>query len=451
MGPALERARTGGVLALLFVFAVGLGAAGTSEAAPVRSVQRGSTILAPRATRAEVELAAVDPARAFVIFGVAADGATEPVDVQVTGRLAGPTRVAFERVGSAGTLTLTYAVVEYARDVLVWRGSNRDNAATTTRVALPAPVDPARSFPLTSMRMGGRTFGCTDLVRARLADARTLELSRGCLEANAVIEWQVIQHEGVRVTTGEVTFGREDVAATATLDQGATGNAWLLYAIESEGRGPPSPGTLLVRGAATGPRQLTFDRAVAGQALTVTYHLVDFHDGTRVFQGTERFAAGEDQRTIAVGASSADRAFLVTGGAGRFGRAPAVAGPAAGWFAGELLADGRARLIRGPAPGVPAELGWAVIQPLGASGGGGSPGTAAPRLDGAAAPEPTATGLGDGGVPGAPQVVDLAVGCACATGAGRRPAAGALLPMGVLASALLARGRRRRTGGRRAG
>ncbi|MDH3607517.1 MAG: Ig-like domain-containing protein, partial [Acidimicrobiia bacterium] len=121
------------------------------EKVVLKSLQKGSATLSG-ASPVSAAITEVDPSRSFLVFSVR-ENLGDPDDGTVTGRLASSTSVVFERIGSTGTITIEWSVVEFTSGVTVQRGTAA-MGANSVNVPITA-IDLTRSFPIVSMRTGG--------------------------------------------------------------------------------------------------------------------------------------------------------------------------------------------------------------------------------------------------------------------------------------------------------
>jgi hypothetical protein len=292
--------RAGSVLCLAFC----LGSLAPDQVLAADLSQRlaGTVTLAPGATTATATLSpAVDPTRSFLVFGVGENG-SDPADTLVSGQITSGSTLTFQRVGTAGTVTVSYYVAEFATGVSVQRGST---TLTGSPVSVPlAAVDLTKSFPILTYRAAGTNVNENDLVRARITSTTTLQLSylAGVSDTTPqVVEWQVVQYQDARVQAGDVSFGAAATTVGVTLPAPAVDptKSWLLFSYACGGGGCPngaSIGPKLVRGSLAnvpGPATtLTFSRSVTGpnETLDLSWYVAEFTDATGVQSGAAAFA-----------------------------------------------------------------------------------------------------------------------------------------------------------------
>jgi hypothetical protein len=350
--------------------------AGEARAAPIKSVQTGTVTLAAGSTSVTATLSpAVDTTRSFLVFGVSED-VGPPVDGQVSGQITDSTTLTFQRNGTATAITIKWYVAEFLSRVRVLRGSvTMSGTPGDTTVPLPA-VNPARSFPLISVREGGASYDGSDFIRAEIINGGAdLALYAEQAGPMPVVEWQVVEHLDANVQTNTTTLTMLQISNTATLAPAVNlAKSWLVYSYECRGNAPnwcdTAPGNAinsrLIRGVLTDGITLTFDRNVAAAAdedIKITWYLVEFTDATTVLRGSEPFAAAEAQRNVPLTSGQSGWAFAAGGGYMRGGRSALAADTDAGvgWFTLDLTSGSNLQITRGNTTAT-ADVGWFVVQ-----------------------------------------------------------------------------------------
>ncbi len=332
-----------------------------AHAAPVvvNSIQKGTATLGGGSASTAAVITAVDPSRAFLVFSVR-ENLGDPESGTVTGRLASPTSVVFERIGTTGTITLEWSVVDFASGVSVQRGTLA-MGATTVNVPISA-VDLAKSFPIVSMRAGGTVFSDDDFLRARLTATNNLELSTLNLNAN-VAEWQVVQYDGASVQSGDLSFGAGDTTRNATVTSVDTSKSWLIYSYRSNYSAMQNIGEKLLRGTISDSTTLTFDRSVSGTTNDLSWYLVEFTDATAVQHGSAAFGSSDTSKDVTITAVDSASSISVGGYQMTGGRSPYATNdvPGVGWFTLELTSGTNLHIERSAALAA-ADLGWYVIE-----------------------------------------------------------------------------------------
>ena len=98
----------------------------------LEGVQSGTATLSPGSSSVSVPITAVDPAKAFLVFGVEEDS-NYPGNSEVSGRLSGGNAVVFERTETGDTVAIRWQVAEFQSGVRVQRGTRGDGCADRDR------------------------------------------------------------------------------------------------------------------------------------------------------------------------------------------------------------------------------------------------------------------------------------------------------------------------------
>ncbi|MDH3605688.1 MAG: hypothetical protein OER12_01690, partial [Acidimicrobiia bacterium] len=332
-----------------------------AHAAPVvvKSIQKGTATLTGGSATTSAVITTVDTTKAFLVFNVR-ENLGSPDDGSVTGRLASSTSVEFERIGTTGTITLEWSVVEFSSGVTVQRGTEAMGAAT---VNVPiAAVDLTKSFPIVSMRTGGSVFSDDDFLRARLTATDTLELSTFGLNAN-VVEWQVVQYDGASVQSGDLSFASGDSSRNATVTSVDTSKSWLIYSYRTNFSATQNIGEKLLRGTVADSTTLTFDRSVSGTTNDLSWYLVEFTDATTVQHGSVAFGSSDTLKDVTITAVDPANSISVGGYQMTGGRSPYASNdvPGVAWFTLDVTSATNLRVERSAALAT-ADLGWYVIE-----------------------------------------------------------------------------------------
>jgi hypothetical protein len=276
--------------------------------------------------------------------------------------LSGTNSLVFERVGSSTNVTIEWSVVEFLSGVSVQRGSEPLNAPTKNVTI--SSVDLTKSFPLATLRIGGTVTSDDDFIRSRLTSATNLELAAFNDRADAVVEWQVIEYADASVQTGDLSFLSTEATKIATVPVAVdTSKAWLIYSYRTQVGTTSDTGQKLVRGLMTGPTSLQFDRDRTGQAIDVSWQLVEFTDATTVQHANAAFTSAELQKDVPITAVDSSRSIAVGGYEMRGGKSPYGSNDHTGvaWFTTQLTNDTNLRIRRDVTQSSTADLGWFVV------------------------------------------------------------------------------------------
>ena len=324
------------------------------------STQKGTATLTGGLSSTSATITAVDTTKSFLVFNVR-ENINTPVDGAVTGRLASPTSVVFERNGTAGTVTIEWSVVSFTSGVTVQRGTTALGAATTN---VPiAAVDLTKSFPTSSMRVSGLEFSHDDLVRARLTSSTNLELTLETYQGNNnVVDWQVIQYGDATVQSGLVSFGSGDLSRSATVSAVDTAQSWLVSSYSGAYSVLSNIGERLVSSEVTNATTLTFDRSVSGSTVDLAWYLVEFDDATAVQQGTEPFVLSDTTNDVTITSVDPASSIAVGGHQMTGGRSPYGSDdvPGVAWFTYDLTSSTNLRIQR-DSTAATAAAPWTVV------------------------------------------------------------------------------------------
>ena len=271
-----------------------------------RTVQSGTATIAANnpSTTATLSPALADTAKAFLVFSMSVDD-NRPEYTQVRGQITNTTTLTFQRDNTGGigaAVTIEWYVVEFATGVTVKRGSETMSSATRN-VTLTPSVDPNKSFPIISYQAGGGNMDRDDFIRARITGGgATLELTTNTIPTGGIVDWQVVEYDDSMVQTGDLSFLTTDSSKTATLTNTFNRNkSWLIYTYKTDNPAVADDiGEMLVRGVVTDNDTLTFDRDNTGQAMDLTWFLVEFIDDTVVQHANQNFTTSETQKDVTI-------------------------------------------------------------------------------------------------------------------------------------------------------
>ena len=323
------------------------------------NVQSGTLTLAGGSSSATATISAVDPSRSFLTYSLRGNSST-PSDFTINGVLTNSTTLTFSRVGTTGSVTIEWSVVEFASGVTVQRGTESIPNGGPIDVAISS-VDLSRSFVLANVTGDGNTYGTDDFVIASLTSSTNLRLDLGNgLGSN--VAWQVVQYNEAVVQRGTTSFGSGDASRTAVVTAVDPAKSWLVYNHSTVDGSANNIGQKLVRGLVTDPTTLTFDRSSTGQTMDLAWELVEFTDSTEVQHASANFTTSTTTRDVTVAAVDPTRSIAV-GGTTLFGGRSAYTSndnPGVGWFTTRLTSSTNLRVQRDAALAT-ADLGWFVI------------------------------------------------------------------------------------------
>jgi hypothetical protein len=344
-----------------------------SEAAGIKSVQRGTVTFTSGANRMAVTSPAfqpVEPSKTIVWGGIVHGGGrvsgANPNASRIAFELESGTTLALERLGSpTSTPVVEWQAVEFATGVSVQRGvRSLTTTETTVNVPIPTNVNINKSFVLISVapNMTGQGNDERWTIRAQLTGANNLELFRADSGIAVDVYWQVVEIQGASVQRGLTTFPANVNTASTNIPASVDLSKSFLIMSFAGGAGINGIETrYMVRGALTNGNTLTFNRvASSNHAVNLAWEVVTMNDGTTVQSGSRSTVAGSDtllDQTI--GFVDLSRAFVylsVQGGAsGATNSLDDVS------WTGALTSQTNLRLQRGVG-GSQGTVNWQVVQ-----------------------------------------------------------------------------------------
>lgn len=324
----------------------------------------------------------VDPDKSILFFSASVDHVNVQ-DGMVRGRLAGPTSVQFNRVGTGATITIRWYVAEFRGGVRVQRGTtvlpSTDSPESVLNVSID-PVELAKSFVLISQSQQGGGYNSDEFVRARLTSPTNLELASGVL-FGGTIDWQVVSMAWASVQRGDVSLTTAEASKTVNLTQAPysavdPGKSFLLVTWQNSNL--EAIGANWMRGritdGGTGPgTQLTLDRGTTTPAIGIDLHweLVTLNDGSAVWSGDTPFGTTQAQLDVSVNPPAGvdtNKSVAFLSGNQRGGRTAYDGSvgntdtPGPGWFTANLTSGTNLQLTRAATGGATADAAWFVVQ-----------------------------------------------------------------------------------------
>lgn len=341
-----------------------------ASGAQLKTIQAGTSTIAADASSTTASLTTVDMSKSFLVFGTSFDDSVgTPNCSQVSGQITNSTTLTVARAGSSGcpAITIEWYVAEFLSGVTVQRGS----VANADIINIPiTAVDMSKTVPMYTVRISGSNVNCDDFWRTRLSSSTNLELTANCVPGgvSGTLEWQVIEFTDSSVQTGEVSFLTTDTSKTANITSVDLDKSWLLVSMKTDTGDIANIGQKLVRGAITDATTLTFDRDSTGQALQVTYHVVEFSDGTTVQRGSSSFDSATVQNDVTISNVDPNWSLATAAGTGwRSGKTNYVTNDnmGVGSFTLDLTSPSNLRITRGATQSSTSDLGWFVVQFIG--------------------------------------------------------------------------------------
>jgi hypothetical protein len=284
-----------------------------------------------------VPIAAVDPARSFLMFG-SRHNSNRPVGSVIRGRIATSTTLELVRVTNEAapvTVTIRWYVVEYGCGVSVQRGEVAQTS-TSVDIAINPVGSLSQAFVTWSKTpdAADNTWDQNDPVVMELTSPGNLQLRANTATASHIVWWQVVEFTipaDISVQRGTTSLTGAALSATDTIPTPvAVGRTFILVHYLTSGTGADI-GARMVRARLTNSTTITFDRSVAGTPDDITqihWQAVELRDGSRVRRGSANLAAGVGSTTIGLYTVEPSRAVVFAsvqnGGGQNAGRSPYV-------------------------------------------------------------------------------------------------------------------------------
>jgi hypothetical protein len=338
------------------------------------SVQSGTAASSANGT-VTVVIAAVDPARSFLLFNTRHD-INRPVGSLLRGRIATSTTLEFVRVTNEATpvtIDIRWYVVEYACGVSVQRGQ-----VTQTATTIDVPITPigatSRAFVTWSKTPVNtdNDWSQDDPVIMELTSTSNLQLRVNNANASHVIWWQVVEFTipgDISVQQGTTSLLGAALSTTVTVPTPVdVGRTFVLVNYRTAGTGP-DVGARMLRAQLTDSTTITIDRAVSGTPDDITeihWQAIELNEGSRVQRGSASFAGGTATATINLQALALSRATAVTsvqsGGGQNVGSSPYVADDVLGVGAVTASVSSTQLTLNRTSTAAAADIGWFVVE-----------------------------------------------------------------------------------------
>jgi len=278
----------------------------------VATVQTGTTVLAANAATATQAITTVVLANAYVTMTYSANE-TSSGEGSLTCHLSDVAEITFARTVSTGApeITIRWYVVEDP-EITVQRGV-ADVATDPVNVTITEVVL-ANAFTINYTRRSGNNWGADDWCTSTLTT--TTNLAIGCTGAatGVTCEWQVVEHPRCNVQRGTLPFGTTDAELTDALTAVVIGKSLPLFSFVSGDGTTANIGQKMFRVVLTDAETLTFTREATGQAMSISWELVEFTDDTRVHYVPVAFGTGDTSQDDAVPPVALARAWPVAPG-----------------------------------------------------------------------------------------------------------------------------------------
>jgi len=319
-----------------------------------------------------VGITAVDPTRSFLVFS-SRSSSNRPPGSMLIGRLnATGTAVEFVRnTNETSTIDIQWSVVEFLSGVTVQRGEV-NQASTTINVPITPVASTSQAFVLWSKVPGAGHYiwSLDDPVLGELTSTSNLQFRVNEGSSGHVIAWQVVAFTNaadINVQKGSTsllgTTASVDVALPTPVD---VNKAFVLAGFRTSGSGA-DVGERMIRAQIIDSNTLRIDRSRTGDSLTeIVWQVVELKDGSSVQRGSEPFAAGVAQRSVAITPVNTNRAVA-------FASVQAAAGQSLGraaYNSDDIIGEASATLglasssidMRRNSTRDGADIGWFVVE-----------------------------------------------------------------------------------------
>ena len=285
----------------------------------VKQVTHGQVILEDTQLSVDVTLnTAITLAKSFLVFGVEQNDDT-PEEEWVRGQIINTTTLRFTRTAvssSNSDITISYHLIEFESGVAVQHGVLEDPSTGANDISLASTIDLSRAFVLLSASNTGTGLSDDEFYSAALPATDTLRISVLDGKIGNFIAWQVIEFADSVVQSGSVSFGTGDTVKPVTLASAVDASkTWLSFSYTSDNGTSTNLGQKMVRGEiSTNGTTVTFTRENSGQAIVLSYFVIEFTDDTTVQRGIETIATSELDAQVSLTAVNPDHALPILAG-----------------------------------------------------------------------------------------------------------------------------------------
>ncbi|MGE3166825.1 MAG: IPT/TIG domain-containing protein, partial [Planctomycetota bacterium] len=285
---------------------------------PTANVQSGTATSTANGT-VTVNIAAVDPSRAFLIFQTR-HNSNRPVGSMLRGRIATATTIEFVRVTNespAVTMNIQWYVIEYSSGISVQRGSI--GQASTSFTTPITPVASASDAFVTWSKTPAASdvdFGSNDLVLVEVppppATPDHLNFRTQGTGPGHTIWWELVEFTDpalVNVQRGSTALTGSTLTVDITLSTAVdVSRSFVLAGFQSTGSGSDI-GERMFRGQLINGSTVRFDRPVSGDNIEeISWQVVELFDGSAVQRGSTSLGTGVSQTAVSIASVELDRA-----------------------------------------------------------------------------------------------------------------------------------------------
>ncbi len=334
----------------------------------LKSLQRGTTVLAAGTASVTASIAAVDTTKTIVFINFSLSDAS-PGFGMVTRELTNATTLTFARLTatSSPAITIRWTVMEFDSGISVQRGFFLFDGIETTHNVPISTIILANSFVSITSRDTGTQYGDDDLYRAELTTTTNLAVSStGVPATSSRVYWEIAECTDWTFTTqtGNISFGTGDASLTAAPT--STPSSWLIFSFESALGTVANIGQKLLHGVVTSSTVLTFSRNNTGQTMVLTWFLVTMTDASNLQRGSQAFTTTDTALNVTLNPINPLNALAIAGGIYSKGGKSAYSADdnpgVGGWTDLNLTSGVNLTITRALTGTATAEVGWFVIE-----------------------------------------------------------------------------------------
>lgn len=275
--------------------------------AVLKAIQKGTITISAGNTSNTATITSVDTGKTYVTYTMASDTASTASDATACLVLTNSTTLTASRVGTNGTITIVYNVVEFLSGVNVQRGTLDDSAwsgvpTNSVNVTL-STIDTTKSWPILSIaRAGGTNYNGNGSPAAVITSSTQLQIKRNSTASSTglFVAWQVVEYQDCSVVSGNFTWSTTTIE-NASISAVTINKCALFVTVFRDDTTSTQflPDTALTA-ELTSTTNVRFRRG-ANSALGVVYwYLVEFTDATETRVVGDSFSVAGTQRNIAI-------------------------------------------------------------------------------------------------------------------------------------------------------
>ncbi|MFC1742059.1 DUF2341 domain-containing protein, partial [Nanoarchaeota archaeon] len=282
-----------------------------STGSSIHRVQSGTVLLPSGQYSVSDTITGVDMNKSILVFGAELDN-TNPNCGQILGRITAADTLEFSRNDDCAVdIPIHYYVAEFSSGVRVQRGLILYDSFT--RNISIDEVDLNKSFVILSWKQEGTGYNQDELVKANLSSSTNLELNAIGTASFRYLEYQVVEYDGATVTSGETALGSSDFQSDIVFSEINPAKTWVLFTYNSEAGTVANISQKMLDGYFYNNTLLRFNRNDIGQDIQISYHVIEFNDGTTVQNGTYTFPSDALEYNTTLNAVDTSRTIVTAG------------------------------------------------------------------------------------------------------------------------------------------